>query len=166
MNTLEPIVNLLVVLTVLSIAVERATNAFKLHNVELRVESKSKEVEKVREQRITDRSLAVGVVLAVLAKANFFEIVTHLDAPWETLGWAHASGSQWFRDPATMAWGSFFYALGGSAVTGIALGFGSKFWHEILDSVLELRGIAKGASQIRKAEAERLTNGATKDGEN
>jgi hypothetical protein len=151
---------------VLSVAVERATNAFKLRHPELRVESLSKEVEKVREQRITSRSLVLGVVLAVIAKANFFEIVTHLDAPWETLGWAHASGSQWFRDPATMSWGSFLYALGGSAITGIALGFGSKFWHDTLDSVLELKGIARGASQKRKAEAERVTKATLKEFEN
>ncbi len=153
MESLEPVINLLVVLTVLSVAAERITNALKLRHSELRTPTQTPEGEKKREEQITYRGLTVGILLAIFVKANIFEILGHLDTPWETLGWVQVSGSQWFRDPSTANWGAFLYALGGSAITGIALGFGSKFWHDILDTVFELRGMAKRAGQKTKATA-------------
>lgn len=143
MSSLEPFINILVLLTVLSIAAERATNFLKLRSPALRNASQADEQEKAREHSITLRSLIMGVAVAVIVKANLFEILTSIDAPWETLGWLRQSESRWVPAAATASVGSASYAVLGSALTGIALGFGSKFWHEILDSVLELRGIAK-----------------------
>ncbi|SRR6266540_762395 len=143
MNSLEPFINLLILLTVLSIAAERATNFFKLRHPELRNPAEGVKHEKEREQRITFRSLLVGVALAVLVKANLFEILSSIDSPWDTLGWFQLGDSTWAPAAAAASFGTASYALLGSAITGIALGFGSKFWHEILDGVLELKGIAK-----------------------
>lgn len=147
MSSLEPFINVLILLTVLSIAAERATNFFKLRNAELREAKGSDKAEKDREHRITVRSLLVGIAVAIVVKANLFEILTRVDAPWDTLGWFQQSESKWVLAAAAGSVGTAFYAVMGSALTGIALGFGSKFWHEMLDGVLELRGIAK---KIRK----------------
>lgn len=143
MSSLEPFINILILLTVLSIAAERATNFFKLRSPDLRDTKPSEKAEKEREQRITFRSLLVGVAVAILVKANLFEIMARVDAPWDTLGWLQQSESAWVPAAAAGSLGTAFYAVLGSALTGVALGFGSKFWHEILDGVLELRGIAK-----------------------
>ena len=143
MSSLEPVINILILLTVLSIAAERATNFLKLRHPALRNASQGDVEEKAREHKITLRSLLVGVAVAVVVKANLFEIFSSVDAPWETLGWLQQSESKWVPAAVTASLGSASYAVLGSALTGIALGFGSKFWHEILDSVLELRGIAK-----------------------
>lgn len=150
MSSLEPFINLLILLTVLSIAAERATNFFKLRNPALRdvtpgkgLDVKHEQGEKIREHGITLRSLLVGVGLAVLVKANLFEILSSIESPWDTLGWFQQVDDKWAPAAAAASLGTAGYALIGSAITGIALGFGSKFWHEILDSVLELRGMAK-----------------------
>lgn len=147
MSSLEPFINILILLTVLSIAAERATNFFKLRKADLRESKGSDKGEKEREQRITVRSLLVGIAVAVLVKANLFEILTRVDAPWDTLGWLQQAETAWVPAAAAGSVGTASYAVMGCVLTGVALGFGSKFWHEILDGVLELRGIAK---KIRK----------------
>lgn len=45
----------------------------------------------------------------------------------------------WVRSPATANLGSFLYACGGCMVTGLCLGFGSSFWHDLLGTVLAMR---------------------------
>ena len=142
-ETFQPLINLLVLLTALSVAAERISNLVKLQNSQLRTTKKSEAAEKRRELAIAGRTLWVGIVLAILVKANFFEILTHLDNPWGTLGWVQIQGYQWLRTPATKSLGTFLFALAGSAITGIALGFGSKFWHDILSVIYEVRRMAK-----------------------
>jgi hypothetical protein len=144
MSSLEPLLNLIALLTVLSIAAERASNFLKLGHPDLRNATGTEKGEKEREHRITLRSLFVGVALAILVKANLFEIFMSIDAPWDTLGWFQAAESKWVPAAAAANIGTVAYALMGCAITGVALGFGSKFWHEILDGILELRGITKG----------------------
>src|SRR5258708_5669448 len=114
MESFQPLINLLVLMSALSIAAERVTNVLKQ--------------EKEPERAIGRRALAVAVVLAVAVKANFFEIVAHMDAPWETLGWSRIPDHK-------LQPGVFLYNVAGSALTGLGLGFGSKFWHDVLDIV-------------------------------
>ncbi len=143
MSALEPIINLLVFLTALSVAAERITNVIKLGNRQLRDERDTKLTEKQREQGITNRGVLLGIVLAVVLKADLIAALNHLDAPWETMGWLQMRGSMWVPAPETGSFLTIAYAVIGSAITGAALGFGSKFWHEVLDAVLELRNMAK-----------------------
>ena len=124
MNAFEPLINLLVVLGILSVAAER--NLTKLAHPELRQSKKgvSREAEKDREQRIGNRVVLVSLLLAAAVKADFFAIIAHLDAPWETLGWTrNAVGSP----------GELVTTIAGTILTGFSLGFGSKFWHDLLD---------------------------------
>jgi hypothetical protein len=165
-ETLQPLINLLIVLTVLSMVAERVTNILKLDNPELRVRrtNGSEDDEKKREGGITWRSLIVGVVVALVVKANIFEILVSLDAPWETLGWVRLDGSVWERVPATASVGTALYAAGGSALTGLGLSFGSKFWHEFLDAILEIRNIIKRIRQEAPlAKPETATDGGLND---
>jgi len=147
MDTVQPYVNLLVLLTVLSLIAERATNVLKLRNEKLRTKSEDKGDEKVREEGITRINIAMGIIVAVLVKANLFEIMSNLGAPWETLGWVKITHVQWVRADALSSLGTALYALGGSMVTGIGLGFGSKFWHDILDIVFQLRDLTSRLRQ-------------------
>ena len=135
----EPLINLLVLLSALSIASERLANALKLGHTDLRDKKGSSEEEKARERRIALRALAASVALAVLMKADFFEILSHLEAPWDTLGWVRSTGEAW-----TVS--RFLQALQGAIVTGISLAFGSKFWHDVLDLVYGVRAaMGRGA---------------------
>jgi hypothetical protein len=139
MESFEPLINLLVLLTILSISAERGTNLLKLRNADLRRRRKAYEDDRDREYAMMGRSVLVGVVLALLVKADFFEILTHLDSPWRTMGWVQVHDHHWTRAEATADMGSALYALAGCVITGVGLGFGSKFWHDILGSVYDLR---------------------------
>ena len=163
METFQPLINLLVLFSVLSIAAERIANVVKLKNPDLSVSKTDKAAltpnlaldkkaealvaEKKREEAITWRAIVISIGVAALVKADFFEIITHLDAPWETMGWIRPSGAQWSQSFALNSVGQFAYAMVGSVITGIAMGFGSKFWHDMLDIVFQTRERLKKAAQ-------------------
>ena len=155
MPTFQPLINLLVLLTVLSVAAERISNVVKFRNPALRDHEVDRAKERQREGSIQSRALLIGIAVAIIAKADLFSILTHLDDPWSTLGWVRVTGTQWFQSPATQSVGAALYALAGSALTGLALGFGSKFWHDILSTVYELRTIArqKGTDAVTVSES-------------
>lgn len=139
MAAFEPLVNLVVLLSALSVAAERLANWMKLGDPDLREKKESPPEEKARERRIALRALAVSVALAVLVKADFFAILSNPEAPWDTLGWARPAGDGW-----TLS--RLLQALAGTIVTGIALAFGSKFWHDVLDRVYGARSAIGSAS--------------------
>ena len=85
MDAFTPLVNLFAILTALSLAAERITNIVKLRSKDLRNKA---EDEKDRERQITNRALLCSLAVALAVKADFFEILSRLDAPWETLVWA------------------------------------------------------------------------------
>ncbi len=143
MDSFEPIINLLLVLTVLSITAERLTNLLKLQDDRLNERKPDKKAERTREYRISLRTMAIGVLLTILVKANFFEIMSNLQDPWSTLGWVRLEDYRWIRSPATVELSAFLYTLGGCFVTGLGLGFGSKFWHDLLGTVYEMRSLAR-----------------------
>ena len=143
MQSLEPLINLLILMTVLSVAAERVTNLLKLRDERLRLPGENEAKEREREESISTRAALIGVFVAVLVKADLFAIITHLDDPWQTLGWVQMHEHQWVRTVATANLGAFLYTLAGCVLTGAALGFGSKFWHDVLGVVFEVRGMAK-----------------------
>ena len=143
MESFEPLINLIVVLTVLSVIAERATNLLKLRNQDLRMRKLVEADERVREYAITGRAVMIGIIVAILVKADFFQLVANLDSPWRTLGWVQVYDYHWSRSPATANIGTFLYALAGSVLTGVGLGFGSKFWHGVLGTMIEIRSMAR-----------------------
>lgn len=142
MNSFEPLINLIVLLTTLSIISERVTNIFKLRRSNLRIPA-SEEAKRAREYTISFFALCIGVLVAVLVKADFFAILKHLDSPWTTLGWLQVEKYNWTRTPATASIGNLIHCLAGCVITGCALGFGSKFWHDTLGSIYEIRTLAR-----------------------
>ena len=102
-----------------------------------------------RERLITASSIWVGVALAIAMKADLFAMLASPDSPWSTLGWTRWDGSHWVRHAALASPAGAVQALMGSAITGISLGFGSKFWHDVLGVVVELRRMASNrAAQV------------------
>jgi len=128
MEAFEPLVNLAVLMSALSIAAERLATVIKLHDPDLRKKKNRMQDEKVRERRITERALLASVLLAAVVKADLFAILAHLDAPWSTLGWARPVSP-----------GAFLSTILGTVLTGFSLGFGSKFWHDALDMMYGVR---------------------------
>jgi len=136
MDAFTPLVNLFAILTALSLAAERITNIVKLRSRDLRDKARD---EKDRERQITNRALLVSLAVALLVKADFFEILSRLDAPWETLGWARMQAGELVRSSAVSGVGRFIYAVTGCLLTGCAMGFGSRFWHDVLGVLLDTR---------------------------
>jgi hypothetical protein len=146
MDAFQPLINLLVLLSALSLAAERVTNVIKLRYDTLRDKGANEKKEKERERDVTQVNLGIAILVALVLKADFFEILGNLQAPWDTLGWAHMQAGDLVRRSALTNWGQGLYALVGSVFTGLALGFGSKFWHDMLDIVFNSREwLKKGA---------------------
>jgi hypothetical protein len=135
----EPLVNVLTVLTVLSFAAERLANLVKLRFNGLWKNG----TERQREYNISLATLVVGVTLAIVTKADLFSMLAHASEPWSTLGWAHWDGTDWVHCSAVVNAAGILQAVLGCAVTGVSLGFGSRFWHDVLGAVLELRNVVK-----------------------
>jgi hypothetical protein len=131
---------------------ERITNVLKMRNDDLRIRKLSESDERVRELRIQTRSLTVCIFVAVLLKADIFTIIAHLEEPWRTLGWVRVTGAQWFQTPSLGGVDTAIYSIVGCVFTGFALGFGSKFWHDILGSVYEMR------DKVRRGRFQSLDN--------
>ncbi len=157
MDSLEPLINVVAVLTILSIMAERATNLIKLGSPKLRCahehdgaskegEPSSAQEEKAREYAITGWAIGMGVAIALLLKADIFAILGNMQEPWKTLGWVHVDNYKWVRSAALATPRGLGYATAGCLLTGVALGFGSKFWHDVLGSVREVKNIAKKKS--------------------
>ena len=147
MDAFQPLINLMVLLTALSFAAERVTNVIKLRHAQLRDRKGTETLEKERERDVVQVNLLVAVLVALVLKADFFQILANLEAPWDTLGWAHMQAGELVRRSALMHWDEGLYAAVGSLFTGFALGFGSKFWHDLLDIVFNARErlrVAKG----------------------
>jgi hypothetical protein len=142
METFAPLINLITLLAGLSLVAERVTNAVKLHRKELR-EKATKGKEKEREKRITAHALFLSFAVALVVNANFFEILTHLEAPWETLGWAQLQAGQLVQTSSALGVGKVAYTTAGCMLTGFAMGFGSTFWHDLLGVVLDTRNKLK-----------------------
>lgn len=101
MSSLELAINVLMVLTVLSVAAERVTDVVKLR----RNGVWRGLPDDARRLRITSVSVVAGIVIAVATKADLFAMLARPEAPWSTLGWVRADGSGWVRH-ATAAGGS------------------------------------------------------------
>jgi hypothetical protein len=153
MAAFEPVINLLVLLSALSVAAERLANALKLGNPKARGSRRnaSRAAEKERERRINLAVLRVSLILAFLVKADFFAILSHLEAPWETLGWVRPAAEGWLKSPALASWSRFLYAAAGTMLTGAAMGFGSTFWHDVLDIVYRARHAVPPRAPARPA---------------
>lgn len=147
MGSFEPLINLLMLLTVLSVVSERITNLLKLRKTELRKPTKNTDKERQREFSISLYGFILGIVLAITVKANFFEILTHLDDPWQTLGWVKMQRNELIIASVAKGIGTTLYALFGCILTGVGLGFGSKFWHDILGAVYEVRSVVRNIKE-------------------
>ena len=146
METLDPVINLLTLLTALSVVAERLTNVIKeRYDMD---KADTAVTEKQRDHAVHGRAACVGIGLALVLKADFFTIVQHINDPWGTIGWVRVEGDQWYRATELRSIGAFIYTILGCVVTGWALGFGSKFWHDVLSIVNEFKKKkrAQGAS--------------------
>lgn len=187
MDAFSPIINLLVLLTALSLGAERLAQVGKLRHRRLqkRLESDLEQVagepeadaEKVKaardkvekwradgEDRVTIRGIFWGVIVAFAVKANLFTIMAQLEDPWTTLGWVQEVKGVWVRAPELRAAAGWGQALVGCVATGLCLGFGSNFWHDILKTVYAVKQRKKLALEVGSGAAGAQAGGQTHAG--
>ncbi len=135
----EGLISLVVILLPLSFISERLTNFLKLIIPSdwfgnLKDRENNLGLEKKRELKILSISLLSGMIVAYAVKADLFAILNQ-----GTIGWGHGTkGLLWIL---------------GCFATGIFLSWGSKFWHDLLDMLLEIKNARKALSETKNTEA-------------
>lgn len=128
-------------LFILSVISERITNFIKLNlqsvtelmgNFRLH-ESDSKK-EKKREQGIVNWAIAIGVLVAVFSKADLFYLIEN------------GEPSRQWKDISII----------GVVLTGCFLSLGSKFWHDLLDLLLQIKNLKSKLNDRQEMEFNRI----------
>lgn len=145
---MDKLIEIGIILFILSLISERLTNYIKLYLPILRQDKETppevKDLEKQRKrvqkrERITFLlALVCGLVTAFASKADLFllintptvEYTKALDLGWE--GYKESGGK-------------LFQTLLGCFLTGIFLSFGSKFWHDALDLLFQIKNLRRKA---------------------
>ena len=159
--------SIIIVLFVLSMINERVVTFVKLyfskgvgsfltnwlvHKTEdLSVKHGTEKEEKIREMKILRLNIIFGIIVATCANANFFEILKN-GQPGNGLGWleeiemmsADDKRFDWLEmiGRTTAAdWLLLLYSAFGFIFTGLFISLGSKFWHDLLDLLLQVKNL-------------------------
>lgn len=146
MNT-DILVSLVVVLLPLSFIAERFSQFFKLilpsqgklgfGNIRHKEDDVKKE--KIRERKIFLLSLLSGEIVAFSLKADLFQIIEN-----GKIGWGQNSDS--------LIW------IVGCLFTGFFLSWGSKFWHDLLGILFEVKNLRKAYAQEKTVEVKKKSS--------
>jgi len=117
-----------IVLLILSLITEKIANFIKLQKESWANKKDSELEEKIREKQIQTITLIVGIVVALVAKANLF-LLFNKDF---NLFWSNIPEGE-----------SIVSNIIGSIVSGIFLSLGSKFFHDLLDMLLQVKNLKR-----------------------
>jgi hypothetical protein len=138
----DSLITIVIMLFVLSLISERIATLIKLYLPSTRIKGKTEAEESVRERKIIWLSLLSGLITAAALKADLILILQKMndktvDAT-ALLGW---QGFQLKDLPRT-----FF----GVIISAAFLSFGSKFWHDLIDILLEIKNAKKTINSMRE----------------
>ncbi len=142
---------------VLSLVVEKVADFWKLHKPDIRVKKLKADEEKDRERRILARNIIVGIAVALFLKADSIQMLTSGE-PGQVLGWDNVlffnndrmadlnnDNIIYFNALRFSSAGEgiikWIEMLLGIGLTGMALSFGSKFWHDLLGVLYEVKQV-------------------------
>lgn len=153
---------------ILSLVVEKVADFIKLRNTELSVKlvkPSEQGEEKKREGKILSRNIWIGLILALFLKADAVQMLVSGE-PGEVVGWENvffmdeesqellsASNAEYFSAlrfgvGAGKVFYTWIFMVIGIALTGVSLSFGSKFWHDLVGILYEIKeGKAKMAGR-------------------
>lgn len=128
----------------LSLVTEKISNILKLWIPALAIRSQDGSTEEItRDRRIQLTSVAIGILVALMCHADFFDIMNNAGniSPWLT--WEQVT----------------FKGIGGCIITGFFLSQGSKFFHDLLDTLLYLKNTKRTLYQKGEIEKRFLESG-------
>jgi hypothetical protein len=162
----DKLILITIILFVLSLISERIANFFKLYLPEdqwflrlippgkFRTKQDDEYEEKCRIRRVFIIALMSGFAVALFLKADIIAIFNAPNDPQDTLGWDRIK----FPDGAEGIWKlpTVLSSIFGCLLTGFFLSFGSKFWHDLLDLLLESKNLRRRLSDGSIYQAEKV----------
>jgi hypothetical protein len=139
----EQVINATLVLFILSLITEKVANFIKLHSTRLAIPQNSLLFETSRTRAIQKRTILIGIFIALLCKANLFDLFNQdTTLFWERNDLPFFTNNEvvWNED---FIWLKFLSVIVGAALTGLFLSFGSKFFHDLLDLLLEAKNLKR-----------------------
>ena len=141
-DLLDALVSAAIILLILSLITENFTELIRKYSnvvprkmkppktlVHINVEGTDEETRRKKKKEITFLSFIIGYGIALICRANFFEILGESN-PQDTLFWGANSLKNTFKDSSDGA-----YFIFGTAFTGFFLSFGSAFFHDLLEAL-------------------------------
>lgn len=126
---MDQVIQPTIVLLILSLVTEKMANFYKTHS---RIIAHEKN-ERARSAKIQFATILIGVGVALICKLNLFEIFrTDFVLFWNTS--ADWENYKWISNVL------------GSVISGFFLSLGSKFFHDLLDLLLEAKNLKKKMS--------------------
>ncbi|NMH26567.1 S1 family peptidase [Flavobacterium silvaticum] len=95
--------------------------------------------EKARTYRILKINVWCGIITATILKADLLGMLYNMTEPGKTLGWTNLDA---YVKPEEATWlfnYNYLLLALGIAFTGCFISFGSKFWHDLLDLLYEIK---------------------------
>ena len=124
---MDRIIEATVILLILSLITEKIANFIKMQFESLYLKSSESKKEKERVKRIQTLTIAIGVSVALISKANLFLLFKeNFQLFWTDIG---SDG--------------ILSAIIGSIIAGLFLSLGSKFFHDLLDMLLEVKNLKR-----------------------
>ena len=145
-DMLQDIIQLTTILFLLSMVCERAAEFFKHHLCGSRffhmgdtLTKSNKDIEEqARAYRILKINVWCGIVIATIIKADLIEMFNHLSTAGATVGWDSITD----YDGNLYDWlitKKHWTIIPGIVFTGCFISFGSKFWHDLLDMLYQIK---------------------------
>lgn len=132
---MEHLTQVLLTLFILSLVAERLTNFLKLKREKLRLKKAGSE-EKERQLKILRLAVLSGLMVAAIVKADFFEMINPQHEQGITSWEVYLS--QWKAVEGSKIWLSIRLIIG-IIITGLFISQGSKFFHDLLDIMLQFK---------------------------
>lgn len=94
--------------------------------------------EQARAYRILKINVWCGILVSAILKADLIKIFNNIDDPGKTVGWNNINSYNTL---------DAFLLVPGIFLTGCFISFGSKFWHDLLDIMLEIKNAKRMLTQ-------------------
>ncbi len=154
-SLLDKLIGIIIVFFILSMIVERITDFIKLNIWEneqgklffwglFRTKQPSELLEKKRERNIQRITFITAILVAILSNANLIQLISS-DDPSKVLGlknWGNTYPLSGERDFTLMP-------LIGCMLTSFFISVGSKFWHDMLDLLLQIKNFRRKLNDSR-----------------
>lgn len=129
---MDNFISFTMVLLILSMITEKIGNFIKLSEISWLKQRMKTSSEEQRERKIQTMSMLTGIGVALIAKANIFQIYSNPDFEffWSAAD-LNAPLSGWFSN------------ILGSLLCGLFLSLGSKFFHDLLDMLLQVKNLKR-----------------------